>query len=102
MWLETAAIFLGILLVWFWVEGMRSREDALHAATEACEREGLQFLDGAAACIAIRLARDEGGRMGLRRTYRFEFSDDRYNRREGIVVMQDGEVITLTLEPFLL
>lgn len=102
MWWETAAVFLAILLVWFWVESMRAREAALHAAMRACEREGLQFLDAAAACIAIRPARDEAGRMGLRRTYRFEFSDDGYSRREGTVVMQGGEVLSLTLDPFLM
>jgi hypothetical protein len=86
----------------FWVEAMRAREAALDAAVRACEREGLQFLDAAAACVAIKLARDEHGRLGIRRKYRFEFSDDRYNRKEGIIVMQGRRVVTLTLDPFLL
>jgi hypothetical protein len=102
MWWEAFAFFLAALLVWFWVESLRAREDALHEAMQACEREGLQFLDAAIACISIRLARDEHGRMGVRRTYRFEFSDNRYNRREGTVVLQGGQVIARTLDPFLI
>jgi len=89
-------------VAWFLFNGMRIHELALQAAMRACEREGLQLLDGAVACIATRLARDENGRMGMRRTYRFEFSDDRINRREGTLVMQGGEVESVTLEPFLL
>ena len=99
---EALALVLAVALVWFWVESMRAREQALEAAMQACERDGLQFLDAAAVCIAIRLARDESGRMGIRRTYRFEFSDDRFSRREGTVVLQGAEVESVTLEPFLL
>jgi len=101
MW-ESVAIVAAAALVWFCFDSMRVREAALEAAMHSCERDGLQFLDGAAACISTRLARDESGRMRLRRTYRFEFSDDSYHRREGTVVMLGGVVESVVQEPFLL
>jgi hypothetical protein len=101
MW-ELVTLLVLALLAWFWFDSLRSRERALAAAMRACEREGLQFLDGAAACIALRAARNEDGHMALRRTYRFEFSDDRYHRRSGTVTLLGSEVEALELEPFLL
>ncbi len=99
---ELAAILALGLLVWFWYDSMRSHEHALAAAERACERDGLQFLDGAAACVALRPARNEAGQVTLRRTYRFEFSDDRYHRRAGTITLLGSEVEALELEPFLL
>ena len=101
MWELAFIVALGAL-AWFWFDSLRSRERALAAAMRACEREGLQFLDGAAACIALRPARNEDGQMRLRRTYRFEFSDDRHTRRRGTVILLGGDIESLELEPFLL
>ena len=68
----------------------------------ACEREGLQFLDDTVECISLRPARDDAGRLRLRRVYRFEFSDTGDNRRAGHIVMLGDEVQSLTLDPFLM
>jgi hypothetical protein len=101
MWEAWALVALA-LLAWLWFDSMRARERAVAAGALACERDGLQFLDETVECVSLRPARDENGRIALRRVYRFEFSDDGRNRRSGGIVMLGGEVESLTLEPFLL
>jgi hypothetical protein len=81
---------------------MRARERALALGKRSCERDGLIFLDETVECVSLRLARNEQGRMALRRTYSFEFSDTGNNRRNGSVVMVGGEVESLYTEPYLI
>ena len=89
------------VLAWWWYDAMRARERALAVAGAACERDHLQFLDATVECVQTRFARDEDGRLVLRRTYGFEFSDDGNNRRAGSVVLLGTKVESLYLEPFL-
>ncbi len=101
MW-EAWAFAALALLGWLWFDSMRAREGAVDAGSRACQREGLQFLDETVECVSLRPARNDGGRLVLRRAYRFEFSDNGDNRRAGHVVMLGGEVESLVMEPFLL
>ena len=89
-------------LVWLWFDSMRARERALELGKRACARDGLMFLDETVECVALRLARNDDGRLMLRRTYGFEFSDTGNNRRSGSIVMLGGEVESLYTEPYLL
>lgn len=102
MW-EAYALVLLILACWYWYDSLRVRERAIAAGRAACEREQVQFLDETVALSALRLGRDEGGRLRLRRRYAFEFSDPLYeggnNRRDGSVVMLSDRVESLTLAP---
>ena len=100
MW-EGYALAAIAALGWWWYDSMRARERALVAAGAACGRDGLQFLDETVECVKTRPARDDEGRLVLRRTYRFEFSDDGNNRRAGSVVILGTTVESLNLEPFL-
>lgn len=99
MW-ETAAIVLIAAVALFWVDSLRSRERALAAGRAACGRYGVQLLDETVAFARLRLARDEAGRLRLRRTYTFEFSDTGNNRRHGAIVMLGGELQDMQLEPY--
>jgi hypothetical protein len=99
---ESITLFLLAALVWLWFDSMRARERALVSGKRTCERDGLIFLDETVACVSLRLARDADGRVALRRTYSFEFSDTGNNRRNGSVVMLGGEVESLYTEPYLL
>jgi hypothetical protein len=86
---------------WFWYDSMRARERAVALGRNACEREGLQFLDETVLCTRTRPARAADGRVRLRRVYRFEFSDDGVNRRAGELVLLGPALESLDLEPFL-
>ena len=103
MW-EACALALLVLACVYWYDSMRARERAIAAGRAACERERVQFLDETVALSALRLGRDQAGRLRLRRFYAFEFSDPLYeggnNRRDGSVVMLSDRVESLTLAPF--
>ena len=99
---ELFALAAIVALGWWWYDSMRARERALAIAGAACARDGLQFLDETVECVRTRPARDENGRFVLRRSYRFEFSDDGNNRRAGTVVILGEAVESLHLEPFLI
>ena len=100
--LEMSTLFFLAALVWLWFDSMRARERALALGKRACERDGLMFLDETVECVSLGFARDADGRMALRRTYGFEFSDTGNNRRNGSVVMLGGEVESFYTEPYLI
>jgi hypothetical protein len=99
MW-EGAAIIVIVAGIAFWVDSLRARERALAAGRGACERYGVQLLDETVQFARLRLARDEAGRLRLRRTYSFEFSDTGNNRRHGAIVMLGAELQDMQLEPY--
>lgn len=98
MWEAVALLMLigGALL---WTDSLRARERALEAGRRACERYGLQLLDETVVFASLRLARDDDGRLRLKRNYHFEFSDTGDNRRHGEIVMLGPELADLQLEP---
>ena len=98
---ELFTLLILAALVWLWFDSMRARERALALGKRACARDGLMFLDETVECVALGFARDVDGRMALRRTYGFEFSDTGNNRRSGSIVMLGGEVESVYTEPFL-
>ena len=101
MW-ESLVLVTFAALVWLWFDSMRAREHAVAQGWRACERHGLLFLDQTVECVSIWPARNDAGRLVLRRVYRFEFSDSGNNRRSGSIVMLGSEHESLTMEPFLL
>ena len=99
MW-ELAAIALVAAAIWLWIDSLRARESAVAAGREACARYGVQLLDETVACARLRVARDENGRLRLRRTYVFEFSETGNNRRHGAVVLLGARVEDMQMEPY--
>lgn len=98
---ETIFLLLAGLGVWLWLDTLKAREIGILAAQRACADEGLQFLDETVVGNSIRLARDEAGRLQLRRVYVFEYSDTGDNRRSGSVTMLGHEVEFLHVRPHL-
>jgi len=99
MW-EAAAILLIVAGAFFWVDSLRAREHALAAGRDACRRYGVQLLDETVQFAALRLGRNDEGRLRLRRTYTFEFSDTGNNRRYGAIVMLGAHLQDMQLEPY--
>jgi len=99
MW-ELAALAAVLLAAVLWTDSLRAREHAVAAGRAACARYGVQLLDETVAFGRLGLGRDEGGRLRLRRTYQFEFSDTGDNRRQGAIVMLGAQVEDLQLEPY--
>ena len=99
MW-EALAIVLIVTGILFWIDTLKARKRALAAGRAACERNSLQLLDATVQFAKLRLARDEEGRLRLRRTYTFEFSDTGNNRRHGAIVMLGGDLQDMQFEPY--
>src|SRR4051812_9879153 len=98
--LEAAALVIAALAVLVWIDSLRSRERALGAGRAACSRYGVQLLDDTVAIAALSMARDAEGRLRLRRTYVFEFSDTGDNRRSGSIVILGAELQDLQPDPY--
>ncbi len=86
-WPEILAFALLAIAAWFWFDSLRARDAAMAAARRACESEGLQLLDDTVALSALRVFRDDEGRLRPKRIYDFEFSETGDNRRRGSVVV---------------
>ena len=80
------------LMVWFWQNTLRARESALRAARELCQHQQLQLLDATVTLQNLRLRRGEDGRLQLRRTFQFNYSDTGENRRIGFILMTGNRI----------
>lgn len=96
-------LFLGLTAfgVWFWLDSLKTREIGVNAARNACQEDGLQFLDETVVGVSVRLARDDAGRLRLRRVYSFEYSDTGNDRRAGSVTLLGHDVEFLHVRPHL-
>src|SRR4029079_8212118 len=101
MW-EAAAIVLIIAGIAFWIDSLRARERALDAGRGACKRYGVQLLDETVQFARLRFARNDEGRLRLRRAYTFEFTDNGNNRRHGAIVMLGAELQDMQFDPYAL
>jgi len=95
--LEIIAIFIIAAIAALWLDSIRIREDAVHAARVACAAEGFQLLDDTVSIAGLKPARDASGRLGLLRTYEFEYSDTGDNRLKGSVVLIGRRVLILNI-----
>ncbi|MBS0375573.1 MAG: DUF3301 domain-containing protein [Proteobacteria bacterium] len=83
-----------------WRAGVEAQAVAFGAAREACERAGLQLLDGTVAFDRWRWRRGPAG-LGLERTYLFDYSEDGAGRRQGFVILLGQAVELVGLGPTL-
>jgi Protein of unknown function (DUF3301) len=97
---ELVALAAVLGAAFLWTDSLRAREHAVAAGREACRRYGVQLLDDTVAFAKLRLGRDADGRLRLRRTYSFEFSETGDNRRQGAIVMLGAQLEDLQLEPY--
>jgi hypothetical protein len=97
-WSALALLCLAGLIAWFWQDSLAARESANAAAMEACQRLGLQFLDGTAAFARLSPVR-ESGRLKLRRTYVFDYTANSIERRQGFVVLIGSRVESVGYAP---
>ena len=96
---ELLLLVLTVGIAWFWFDSLKAREIGILAARNACQAEGLQFLDETVVGNSLRLARDDDGLLRLRRVYTFEYSDNGDNRRSGSVTLLGHEVEMLHVRP---
>jgi hypothetical protein len=95
--LEISLILTCAALVWLWIDSLHAREAAVAAARHACAVEGFMLLDDTVAIAALKLARNDEGRIQIQRAYNFEYSDTGNNRRNGSVVLLGRRVVVFNI-----
>jgi len=91
-------LVLGALAGYF-LGSMRVRELALQHVAAASRRDDFQWLDQAVQLQRISLSRDRAGRWHIWRQYRFDYSLDGVERRQGHVIMLGRQLLAVvTLE----
>jgi hypothetical protein len=85
--MNTLTGILGIILIiWFWLDSARSRELAIAICAQACTQRDVQFLDQTVVLRRLGLNWTNHG-IRVRRTYRFDFSEEGLARHSGHIVM---------------
>ena len=80
------AFLFGALCLYF-MGAIRVRELAVQAVARAGRQDDFQLLDQAVHIRRISLSRDQQGRWRFWRQYRFDYSYDGVERRQGHVIM---------------
>ena len=70
-----------------WYDSLNARESAIRWVRRACDQRGLQLLDQTVALTRVRPIWGAQG-LRLRRSYRFEFSEDGATRQRGHVILR--------------
>jgi len=84
---EIAAVFLFGALCLNFLAAIRVRELALQAVVKAGQRDEFQLLDQSVHIRRLSFSRDQTGRWRVWRQYRFDYSFDGVERRQGHVIM---------------
>ena len=98
-WFEIISVVVLGSIFWLWFESTRVREIAVERARSQCHVHEVQFLDHTVSLAKIRLARDDDGRLTLKRTYTFEYSDTGNYRQPGSITMLGNVVQRLDISP---
>ena len=93
-WLALAIV----LAVWQTLAFLDARDRVLTRARQGCKALNLQLLDDTVAQVRLRPARGPAGRLCWRRDFRFEFSTNGTDRRQGNATLLGTRLELLRLE----
>lgn len=90
-------VMLAAFAAFVWWSGARAAaERAGQLGRDACERAGVQWLDQAVHAHSMRLRRGEDGRLGVERSFRFEYSEDGMQRHIGHLVLRGAQLVAFS------
>lgn len=87
------ALIIVFLIIVAWQSTMRGKERALAYCKTLCKAHQMQLLDETVSLKKVQLRRTESGRLGLLRTYTFEYNLDGNARHTGEVQMLGRECV---------
>jgi len=98
--MEFLFILILMVLAWFWYDSVKAQDLAMRDCSFACQRRGLQLLDGSVFLKKTRLKQTTNG-FRLFRSYGFEFSKGGFYRYPGFcqILGQQVQKITLDMPP---
>jgi hypothetical protein len=80
----------------WWNAARAAAERAETLGRNACRAADVQWLDQSVHAIGTRVCRLPSGRLGLERTFRFDYSHDGVDRQSGRMVLRGGELVSFT------
>ncbi len=80
----------------FWSAARAAAEMAEQLGRNACRAAGVQWLDQTVHANGLRVRRNEDGRLGFERSFRFEYSYDGTDRHSGRLVLRNGKLVSFT------
>ena len=84
---EVVSLLTFGLLCMYFLSAVRVRELALQAVARASKRDEFQLLDQSVHVQRVSLSRDAMGRWRIWRQYRFDYTYEGVERRQGFVIM---------------
>lgn len=80
----------------FWSTARAAAERAGDVGRNACEAAGVQWLDQTVHASGLRLRRNDDGRLGFERSFRFEYSEDGVDRHVGQLVLRGDRLVAFS------
>ena len=80
----------------FWSAARAAAERAIRIGGDACRVAGVQLIDHTVHATGLRLRRHEDGRLGLERSFRFEYSRDGTDRHIARIVLHGERLVAFT------
>ena len=80
----------------YWERSRAAAERAEALGRDACNAAGVQWLDQTVHAAGLRLQRNEDGKLGFERTFRFEYSHDGSDRHVGRLVLRNGRLVSFS------
>jgi len=79
----------------WWNASRAASEHAIEVGRAACRAAGVQLLDQTVHATGLRLRRRSDGRLGLERSFRFEYSHDGADRNRGRMVFHGRRLVSM-------
>ena len=98
--MELAIIIFLISVLFYWLDGIRAKENAITHAKAACKKVLIEFLDDTVLIKKVRLRRNTQGQLSIYREYEFEFSSTGEFRYKGRVRLLGKYLIDVEMEPY--
>lgn len=94
-WLIVVMIVGAAGFAW-WNAARAAAEAAKQLGREACSAAQVMWLDESVHAAGLRLRRNQDGRLGFERSFRFEYSHDGVDRHVGRMILRDGRLVAFT------
>jgi len=88
-----ALMIAGAAVYGWWNAARAAAERAVVLGRNACQAAGVIWLDQSVHANGLRLRRRADGRLGLERSFRFEYSEDGVQRHVGKLVLHGEELV---------
>lgn len=87
-------MIVGAALFAYWNAARAAAEHAKQLGQNACAAAQVMWLDESVHASGIRVRRNEDGKLGFERTFRFEYSHDGVDRHVGRMVLRGEKLVS--------